>query len=221
MTLITDTDTQLQSFLLQKSKFKTQEHWVIEALQGRVLTARQIHAAMIEDGRNIELMAAKRAISDLLNKKKVIHVVKKEKCGFSKMKVNHYALINEQLNFNTKVRPTLDTTSKNMKKETANLTTIARATRRDASIDLATTLAVEDANLSWFTKSLFSYLLNLKNGEQVKLTDLPRISINEEDYTRKAFDELLNEGYIVKYINKSNDERFTNLGYIVSEFKTK
>lgn len=76
---------------------------------------------------------------------------------------------------------------------------------------------LQDNTISWQAKGLFSYLMTLPNDWEIHKTELVSHSSNGRDATLKAFDELIEKGYITVDEIKGEGGKFSKKIYRVFE----
>lgn len=72
-------------------------------------------------------------------------------------------------------------------------------------------------NLSLQAKGLLSVIMDLPDNYELKKTNLHTFSKNGRDATIAAFDELIENGYVVFQQEKSENGRFVNIEYAISD----
>jgi uncharacterized phage protein (TIGR02220 family) len=76
---------------------------------------------------------------------------------------------------------------------------------------------IEDNRLSWQAKGLLTYLLSKPNDWHVHVNQLSKASKNGRDATRKAIQELVDFGYIIRNYVRNDKGQMVGCDYLVCE----
>ena len=94
---------------------------------------------------------------------------------------------------------------------------IVRKKDKTENFSIIYNACLRDNSISWQAKGLFGYLMTLPNDWEIYKTELPNHASNGRDATIKAFDELIEKGYITVEETKGENGKFGKKIYKVFE----
>lgn len=94
---------------------------------------------------------------------------------------------------------------------------IVRKKDKTENFSIIYNACLKDNSISWQAKGLFGYLMTLPDNWEIYKTELQKHSSNGRDATIKAFDELIEKGYITVEETKGENGKFGRKIYKVFE----
>ena len=79
---------------------------------------------------------------------------------------------------------------------------------------------VEEARLSWGAKGLHTYLIGKPANWEIRISHLVKQSTNGRDAVYKFINELIETGYIERIENRSGNNQFQGVSYLVTKYLT-